>query len=102
MIAAARLPARSEPANSQFFLLCRVQHNRKNWLFAGTQLGGQRAAAVMSLIQSAKLSGLDPYAYLRDVLTRQPTHKASRISELLPHRWASGKRRPCPVLIPFL
>ena len=62
---------------------------RKNWLFAGTQLAGQRAAAVMSLIQSAKLNGLDPYAYLRDVLTRLPTHKASRISELLPHRWAS-------------
>jgi transposase len=62
---------------------------RKNWLFAGTQLAGQRAAAVMSLIQSAKLNGLDPYEYLRDVLTRLPTQKASRISELLPHRWAS-------------
>lgn len=43
----------------------------------------------MSLIQSAKLNGLDPYEYLRDVLTRLPTHKANRISELLPHRWAS-------------
>ena len=61
---------------------------RKNWLFAGTQLAGQRAAAIMSLIQSAKLNGLEPYEYLRDVLTRLPTHKASRISELLPHRWA--------------
>jgi hypothetical protein len=61
---------------------------RKNWLFAGTLLAGQRAAAVMSLIQSAKLNGHDPYAYLKDVLTRLPTHKARDIDELLPHRWA--------------
>jgi transposase len=60
---------------------------RKNWLFAGTLLAGQRAAAVMSLVQSAKLNGLDPYRYLKDVLTRLPTHKASRVAELLPHRW---------------
>lgn len=41
----------------------------------------------MSLIQSAKLNGHDPHAYLKDVLTRLPTHRASRIGELLPHRW---------------
>ena len=63
---------------------------RKNWLFAGSLLAGQRAAAVMSLIQSAKLNGLDPHAYLRDVLQRLPTHKASQIGELLPHRWTSA------------
>jgi hypothetical protein len=61
---------------------------RKNWLFAGTLLAGKRAAAIMSLIQSAKLNGHDPYAYLKDVLTRLPTHKASEIGALLPHRWA--------------
>jgi len=60
---------------------------RSNWLFAGSLRGGQRAAAVMSLIQSAKLNGRDPYAYLKDVLERLPTHLASRIEELLPHRW---------------
>ena len=60
---------------------------RKNWLFAGSQLAGQRAVAIMSLIQSAKLNGLDPYAYLRDVLQRLPTHKAAQVGELLPHRW---------------
>ena len=43
----------------------------------------------MSLIQSAKLNGHDPYHYLRDILERLPTHPASRIEELLPHRWAS-------------
>lgn len=62
---------------------------RKNWLFAGSLRAGQRAAAVMSLIQSAKLNGLDPHAYLTDVLTRLPTHPNSRIQELLPHRWTA-------------
>lgn len=60
---------------------------RKNWLFAGSERAGQRAAAVMSLIQSARLNDLDPYAYLKDVLTRLPTHKMKNIEELLPHRW---------------
>lgn len=60
---------------------------RGNWLFAGSLRAGQRAAAVMSLIQSAKLNGHDPYAYLKDVLARLPTQKNSRIDELLPHRW---------------
>ena len=62
---------------------------RNNWLFAGSLRAGQRAAAVMSLIQSAKLNGHDPYAYLKDVLARLPTHKNSQIEELLPHRWQS-------------
>ena len=60
---------------------------RNNWLFAGSLRAGQRAAAVMSLIQSAKLNGHDPHAYLKEVLTRLPTHMNSRIDELLPHRW---------------
>jgi len=60
---------------------------RANWLFAGSLRAGQRAAAVMSLIQSAKLNGHDPYRYLKDVLTRLPTQPASRIKELLPHHW---------------
>lgn len=61
---------------------------RNNWLFAGSLRAGKRAAAVMTLIQSAKLNGHDPYAYLKDVLTRLPTQPASRIDELLPHNWA--------------
>jgi transposase len=60
---------------------------RKNWLFAGTLMAGQRAAAIMSLIQSAKLNGHDPYAYLKDVLERLPTQLASHVDELLPHSW---------------
>jgi transposase len=59
----------------------------KNWLFVGSELAGQRAAVVMSLVQSAKLNGLDPWAYLRDVLARIHSHPSHRIEELLPHRW---------------
>ena len=60
---------------------------RKAWLFCGSELAGQRAAIVMSLVQSAKLNGHDPWAYLRDVLERLPSHPNSRIEELLPHCW---------------
>ncbi len=60
---------------------------RKNWLFAGSLRSGKRAAAIMSLIQSARLNGHDLYAYLKDVLTRLPTQRASEIEQLLPHKW---------------
>ena len=60
---------------------------RKNWLFVGSEIAGRRAAAVMSLIHSARLNGHDPHAYLKDVLKRLPTHKAKDIEDLLPHRW---------------
>lgn len=60
---------------------------RNNWLFAGSARAGRRAAVVMSLIQSARLNGHDPYAYLRDVLERLPITPEHRLEELLPHRW---------------
>lgn len=60
---------------------------RGNWLFAGSLRADQRAAAVMSMIQSAKINGHDPYAYMKDILTRLPTQRNSQIEELLPHRW---------------
>jgi hypothetical protein len=64
---------------------------RKAWLFAGSELAGQRAAMVMSLVQSAKLNGHDPWAYLKDVLERLQMHPNNRIDELLPHRWTATK-----------
>jgi transposase len=60
---------------------------RKNWLFAGSVRGGEAAAIVLSFIESAKLHGLNPYAYLRDVLTRLPQAKARDLDPLLPHLW---------------
>ena len=60
---------------------------RKNWLFAGSLRSGQRNAAIMSLVQSAKLNGLNPLEYLKDVMDRLPTQPYSRINELLPHNW---------------
>lgn len=67
-----------------------VAIGRANWLFAGSLRAGKRAAALMSLIQSAKLNGLNPYAYLRDVLERLPTHPDNRIDEFLPHNWTGS------------
>jgi len=63
---------------------------RKNWLFAGSLRSGQRNAAIMSLTQSAKLNGLNPLVYLKDVMDRLPTQPYSSINELLPHNWKSA------------
>jgi transposase len=60
---------------------------RKNYLFAGADSGGIRAAAMYTLIETAKMNGLDPEAYLRDVLTRIADHSINRIGELLPWNW---------------
>jgi hypothetical protein len=60
---------------------------RKSWLFAGSDRGGERAAALYSLIVTAKMNGVDPQAWLADVLTRIAGHPAHRIDELLPWNW---------------
>ena len=60
---------------------------RKNWLFVGSQQAGERAAVVLSLIESAKLNGHDPWAYLKDVFERLPTLKQRDLAQLLPHNW---------------
>lgn len=58
---------------------------------AGRLRSGKRAAAIMSLIQSARINGHDPYAYLKDVLSRLPTQRASEIELLLPHQWMPSR-----------
>ena len=69
-----------------------VALGRKNFLFAGSDGGGESAAAIYSLIGSAKLNGLDPEAYLREVLTRIADHPINRIKELLPWNISSAPR----------
>lgn len=63
---------------------------RKAWLFAGSDRGGERAAAIYSLIATAKLNDVDPRAWLADVLARINDHPASRLPELLPWNWVPG------------
>ncbi len=62
---------------------------RKSWLFCGSDRGGQRAAVMYSLIVTAKMNGVDPQAWLADVLARIATHPAHRLDELLPWNWTS-------------
>jgi transposase len=64
-----------------------VAMGRRNWTFAGSDDGGRRAAAIYTLIQTAKLNDVDPQAWLTEVLARLPDHPASRIADLLPWNW---------------
>jgi transposase len=64
-----------------------VALGRKSWLFCGSDRGGQRAAAMYSLIVTAKMNGVDPQAWLADVLKRIAAHPAHRLDELLPWNW---------------
>jgi transposase len=73
---------------------------RKNWLFVGSQQAGERAAVVLSLIESAKLNGHDPWAYLKDVFERLPTLKQRDLAQLLPHNWRPASRTDTPTPAP--
>jgi transposase len=64
-----------------------VAVGRNNWTFAGSDEGGRRAAAIYTLIETAKLNDIDPRAWLADVLARLPDHPARRIGDLLPWNW---------------
>lgn len=74
-----------------------VAIGRKNWLFAGSDRGGQAAAVLYSVVQSAKRHGLDPFTYLRDVFLRLPTQPHKDLHALLPDHW---KRDILPTLAP--
>jgi transposase len=74
-----------------------VALGRKNYLFAGSDAGGERAAAIYTLIGSAKLNGLDPNAYLRHVLERIADHPINRIAELLPWSVTLAATDPTPI-----
>jgi len=64
-----------------------VAVGRKAWLFAGAPRGGEAAATALSLIETCKLNGIDPYAYLKDVLARIGGHRKDHLAELLPFNW---------------
>ncbi len=70
---------------------------RRNWTFAGSDRGGQRAAAVYTLIETAQLNDVDPRAWLEDVLRRINDHTASRIEELLPWNWKAAAEQDLAV-----
>jgi transposase len=71
-----------------------VALGRKNYLFAGSDKGGERAAAFYSLIETAKLNGLNSELYLRDILAKIADHPVNRVAELLPWNWAAQKNQP--------
>ena len=66
---------------------------RKNWLFAGSDKGGERIANILTIIETAKLHGHNPEVYLTDVLTRIQDHPKDRLQELLPWLWMPVKDR---------
>jgi transposase len=66
---------------------------RKSWLFCGSDRGGERAAAMYSLIVTAKMNDVDPQAWLADVLARISAHPAHRLDELLPWNWKGAAAR---------
>jgi transposase len=69
---------------------------RRNWLFAGSDRGGQRAAMMYSLITTAKMNGIDPQAWLADILARIANHPAHRLGELMPWNWAGRPAATVP------
>ena len=69
-----------------------VAIGRKNWLFAGSDKGGRTAAILYSMVGTCKRLGIDPWTYLRDVLTRLPELPADRLPDLLTNVWAQAQR----------
>jgi transposase len=67
--------------------------SRKPWLFAGSDRGGERAAIMFTLIQTAKLNGVDPQAWLADVLARIADHNSRRLDQLLPWNWKAAAQQ---------
>jgi transposase len=70
----------------------RIAIGRKNWLFVGSQQGGQMAAVMMSVTSTCKRLEVEPWSYLQAVLARLPTTEASQLDELLPDRWQAAQR----------
>ena len=87
-----RLPIDNNPVENA---IRPIAVGKKNWLFAGSERAGKRAAAIQSLLATAKLNGLDPAAWLRDTLEKLPTCLNSQIDSLLPFR-KNALQQPTP------
>jgi hypothetical protein len=70
--------------------------SRRNWLFAGSEEGGHTAATIMSIIETCKRLGINPFTYMKDVLTRFPAAKTSQIEDFLPDRWLALREASSP------
>ena len=68
-----------------------VAVGRHNWLFFGSDHGGNTAAVLRSFVVSCQRASVDPFAWLQDVLSRIAAHPITRLTELLPHNWASAQ-----------
>jgi hypothetical protein len=64
---------------------------RKNWLFVGNENGGEAAGIVLSLVQSCRAIGINPYEYLEDVMRRLMAHNCQKLHELLPDQWMKAR-----------
>jgi hypothetical protein len=71
-------------------MLCTALHNKKNWLFVGEAEAGERGAIIYTVIESCRRRGIDPYAYLKDVLTRLPKMTNHQIHQVTPQAWAKA------------
>jgi hypothetical protein len=69
-----------------------VAIGRKNYLFFGSDVGGETAAVLYTFTQTCQALGIEPWRYLRDVLERLPSHPPERLAELLPGEWAQARR----------
>ena len=69
----------------------RIAIGRKNWLFFGSAQGGETAAVLFTFTSTCHRLGIEPWAYLKDVLTRLPTTSPEQLAELLPDRWQAAK-----------
>ena len=77
-----------------------VAIGRKNYLFFGSDVGGETAAVLYTFTQTCQALGIEPWRYHRDVLERLPSQPPERLSELLPDEWARAQRRATEAVVP--
>jgi transposase len=76
----------------------RLKLGAKNWMFIGHPDAGPRLANLLTLVENCRLAGVDPKAYLIDVIARLPDHPMKRIDELLPTAWQKARSQPAPAI----